>query len=219
MQADVAVIEARAFIFDLLSVSFAYPTEELYQSLLDGEYVKELQQHIVVLPQQDRRNDRHANRHLDIVDKLAAYPHKAHAETYNDFEAEYIALFEHSNDLPALHLNAHLYSDGEPQPVPVFQRLLTQYRDFGIEMTSDHATEQPDHLSVELEFFSYLHKLLLQDNDERGLQKIQGGIEDFCVELQWTRNWLEKMQDRRIHAFYNPLAQLLVCMLDVECKG
>lgn len=207
------MLEARAFIFDLLSVSFSYPTRELYLSLLDGSYVKELGQYVSKLPQEDRRYNRHANRHIDLLDKLANYPYKNHAENYSLFEAEYISLFVHNNELQPLHLNAHLYNDDEPQPVPVFHRLLTQYQDFGIELKSNSATEQPDHLSVMLEFFSYLHKLQLQNKNERSLQKINNGIEDFCVELQWVELWAVQLQQRQNHAFYHPLSQLLLYML------
>lgn len=219
MQISRDIIEARAFIFDLMSVSFAYPTRELYESLINGEYVHELRQKMARLPQGDRRNNRHANRHFALLDKLAAYPDTTQIDDYNIFEAEYIALFEHSSELTPLHLNAHLYSDGEPQPVPVFQRLSTQYRDFDIEMNSDRATEQPDHLIVQLEFLAYLHKLLLQEKDKRSLQKVCSGITDFCVELQWVKVWATQLQNRPLNDFYHPLAQLLVFMLDSVCDS
>ena len=51
MSFNIDVIEARSFIYDLLSVSFAYPDEALYQSLIDGQYIAELDQRIERIPQ------------------------------------------------------------------------------------------------------------------------------------------------------------------------
>jgi nitrate reductase assembly molybdenum cofactor insertion protein NarJ len=204
-------IGARAFIFDLLSVSFAYPTEELYQSLLDGNYVKELDKQAARLPQLDRL--------VGIVRELAVYRDNHHADDYNDFQSEYIRLFEYNNETTPLHLNAHLYSDGEPQPVPVYQRLKATYSEFDIEMASEKGIEQPDHLSVQLEFFAHLHRLLLEADDEQGRQKIKGAIEGFCVELGWTRRWMEHLQTRPVHTFYHPLAQFLLVMIEIACDS
>lgn len=210
MPAYVHHIEVRAFIFDLLSVSFAYPTEEMYQSLLDGQYVDELNQRIALMP--------HPKRFETVMQQLANFRTGMHARDYKEFEAEYISLFEHNKEPSALHLNGHLYSDDEPQPVPVFQRLLAMYRDFELEMSTDKYTEQPDHLSIQLEFFAYLFRLLLQDNDERTVQKIETALTEFCIELEWVHNWAAQLMSRPEHAFYQPLAQLLLLMLEEVCK-
>lgn len=209
MQIDKTDIEASAFIFDLLSVSFAYPTEAMYQSLLDGQYIAELGERIMLMPQSQRFET--------IMKQLAECQTNLHTRDYEDFEAEYISLFEHNKDPVALHLNGHLYSDDEPQPVPVYQRLLAVYSDFDLEMTSDRYTEQPDHLSIQLEFFAYLFRLLLQDNDERTVQKIETAISEFCIELEWVNNWATQLSSRPAHAFYHPLAQLLLLMLEARC--
>jgi TorA maturation chaperone TorD len=203
-------IEARAFIFDLLSVSFAYPTEELYQSLLDGRYTEELEQQVSKLT--------NAEPLADMVGELAAYCDNNPASDYNVFESEYINLFEYNKDATPLHPNAHLYSDDEPQPVSVYQRLKSKYRDFDIEMASDKVTEQPDHLSVQLEFFAYLHRLLLEDNDEGNQQKINNALSDFCVELEWTHRLAEQLRTRPAHAFYQPLVLFLLLMLETVCN-
>jgi nitrate reductase assembly molybdenum cofactor insertion protein NarJ len=203
-------IEAQAFIFDLLSVSFAYPTEEMYQSLLDGRYADELIQRVLLLPKTERLTD--------IVHELEAFSKKEHAADYNAFESEYISLFEYNKDAIPLHPNAHLYSEDEPQPVPVYQRLKSLYRDFDIEIDSGKATEKPDHLSVQLEFFAYLHRLLLEEKDARGQQKIKNAIRDFCIELEWTHRWTELLRSRPVHAFYRPLAEFMLLMFEMVCS-
>lgn len=210
MHVEETSIEARAFIFDLLSVSFAYPTEEIYQSLLDGQYVEELGQRIALLPEPQGFNT--------LMQQLGACQYSLKTGNFKAFEAEYISLFEYNKEPAALHLNAHLYSDDEPQPVPVYQRLLAVYRDFGLEMMTDQYIEQPDHLSIQLEFFAYLFRLLLQDNDERTVQKIETAISEFCFELEWINNWAAQLVMRPTHAFYHPLAQLLLLMLKAVNK-
>ena len=209
MQNERSIIEAQAFIFDLLSLSFSYPTEELYMTLLDGRYGEELGQQVLKLPQSERITD--------LVRELSDYRNKVHAADYNTFESEYINLFEHGKDYAPLHPNAHIYSEDEPQPVPVYLRLKAIYGDFDVELDSAKATEQLDHISVQLEFFSYLHRLLLEDHDERARQKIDNAISDFCIELQWISRWAEQLQTRPMHAFYQPLALFLVLMLEMVC--
>ena len=210
MQATSDDIEARAFIFDLLSVSFSYPSEELYQSLLDGRYAKELAQQVSKLS--------NAENLADMVAQLAAYGDNDPAGDYFVFESEYINLFEYNKDAPPLHPNAHLYSGDETQPVPVYQRLKSMYRDFDIDMASDRVTEQPDHLSVQLEFFAYLNRLLLVDNDEPGQQKINNALSSFCLELEWTHQWAERVSTRPVQTFYQPLALFLLLMLERVCS-
>ncbi len=209
MYRDSSIIEASTFIYDLVSVSFAYPTVEMHQSLLDGQYFVELAARIQLLPASMRYDD--CMEQLDACSETVA-------ANYEDFEAEYIALFEYHKEPDALHLNAHLYSDDEPQPVPVYQRLLAVYRDFELEMNADQYTEQPDHLSIQLEFFAYLFRLLLNDNDARAQQKIETAIAEFCFELEWVKNWAAHLQKRPRHAFYHPLAQLLLLLLATTCE-
>ena len=205
-----AETEARAFILDLLSVSFAYPTIALYESLLNGDYVEELLARVSHLATADEL--------ASLIGEISAYRDNDLSSDFNAFQSEYISLFEHNKNTQPLHLNAHLYSEAEPQPVPVYQRLQKVYRSFGIEMASDRATEQADHLSVQLEFFAYLHRLLLGENDEAGRQKIKTALSAFCIELEWTRPFVDKLLQREAHTFYHPLAQLLLLMLDMCCE-
>ena len=197
----------RAFILDLLSVSFAYPTEDLYQSLLDGSYAEELEQRVLQLP--------HAEGLIEVVKELAAYRDSDYAVDFDAFQSEYISLFEYNKEVIALHLNAHLYSKGEPQPVTVYQRLKAMYRDFEIEMATDKAIEQPDHLSVQLEFFAFLYRLLMDDDSDK--QKINQTLVSMCKEMQWTSSWYENLSTRSAHAFYQPLSKFLLQTLEMLC--
>ena len=196
----------RAFILDLLSVSFAYPTEDLYQSLLDGSYAEELEQRVLQLP--------HAEGLIEVVKELAAYRDSDYAVDFDAFQSEYISLFEYNKEVIALHLNAHLYSKGVPQPVAVYQRLNSMYRDFDIEMATDKATEQPDHLSVQLEFFAFLYRLLM-DDEKSNKQKFNETLASMCKELQWTSCWYENLSTRSAHAFYHPLSKFLLQILEM----
>ena len=140
-------------------------------------------------------------------------------KSYTGLESDYISLFEYQQEKTALHLYAHLYSNDKSQPMPVYQRLKALYREFDIELATDRVTEHPDHLSVQLEFFAYLHRLLSQDNDDYAVKKITGAINGFCIELEWTKNWLSLFEAESTHVFYLPLAQLLLLMLDETCSN
>lgn len=209
MQNDHRQVQVHAFLLDLLSVSFGYPGEELYQSLIDGSYAEELAEQVARLPQ--------GHRYAGLVQQLASLSQTEQLADYHQLESEYISLFEHNKALAPLRLYAHLYTDGEPQPVPVYQRLKTMYRDFEIELAVDRATEQPDHISVQLEFFAYLHRLLLEDNEPRSLQKINNAISDFCQELAWVSVWAAQLKTRPAHIFYQTLAECLLLILNEIC--
>lgn len=208
MSADRSIIEARAFLFDLMSASFAYPTQELFNSLLDGRYVEEAGERINALPEADTL--RPLLGRFDMCrDELAN-------TRYVDFESDYIALFDYAKDHQPLHLNQHLFTDDRDHPAEVYKRLNALYQEFGI--TPDKATEQPDHITVQLEFMAFLHRLLAEGDADYSVDELKQSIKTLCDEMKWLAMFVEQLEKQTQHVFYLPLAQLTSTLVKVVSK-
>lgn len=202
--------EATALLHDLFSVAFAYPHPEFIATLGNGKFVEVTKQCLDSLkkPEPLATALRSFERGLDSL------PPEFIAK---QLESDYIALFELDTKQTPLYLNAHLYSDAKPNPVPVYQRLIETYQSAGIELKSGEGVEQPDHLSVELEFQGYLYRLLdktLRGETDSSAQTISAAIDDFRKELAWVQRWLAALEVRGGHPVYGPLGKLLWSVLD-----
>ncbi len=134
-----------------------------------------------------------------------------------DLESDYVGLFELNKQDPPLHLNGHLYMDGEHNLIPMMKRLKEQYQAFGMELKIDEGSEQPDHLTVELEFMAYLYSEYAeaaQGEAKWSMENIRDGILSFQKELTWVPKFVDALERRSIHPFYVPLGRFLVAMLN-----
>ena len=90
------------------------------------------------------------------------------------------------------------------------------YCAFGLELKADPHVEAPDHLTLQLEFLAYLHRLygsMLGTREQDAAARVREGIETFLGELAWIHRFVELLQDRCAHPFYVPLAGLLQTLL------
>ncbi len=197
---------ALAALYDLISVGFSYPREAVYHRLSDGSFSAAAADSVSRLGDPPALLAAMQELAIGLQTLALDYPQTR-------LESEYIALFELNREDEALHLNAHLYAPGHPDPGPLHRHLQDVYRAFGIELKADRATEWPDHLSVQLEFMAYLYRLLgtaLEEGAEpRELSRIRGGIDAFYAELEWIPRFVDSLERRSEHPFYVPLAQLL----------
>lgn len=130
-------------------------------------------------------------------------------------ESDYIALFELNPEQPPVRLYGGLYRN-EGERLPLLRRLSAMYREYGLELAE--GAEQPDHLTVELEFLSFLYRSLAdpqRDEAERG--KLQSDIVFLGQHLLWSRELLQQLEGR--HPFYRTLARLLVEILTISGEG
>jgi TorA maturation chaperone TorD len=196
---------ALAALFDLVSMGFAYPGQDLYRALIDGRYIEAVESNVALLGNPPE---------LVMALQALAAGLKGLAEdcSHRQLETEYNALFELNRDEVPLHLNAHLYMEGRPDPVPIYRRLQQIYREFALELNTEKAAESPDHLAVELEFVAYLYDLLqltLCGEREDSVERIRQGLAVFFRELDWVGNFIDALEKRSGHPFYLPLGNLL----------
>ncbi len=196
---------ALAALFDLVSMGFAYPSQDLYRALTDGRYIEAAESNVALLGNPPELGA--------ALESLAAGLKTLAGDcSQRQLEVDYNALFELSRDEAPLHLNAHLYMEGRPEPASVYRRLQKLYREFALEMNVEKATEPPDHLAVELEFVAYLFDLLqltLCGERKDSVERIQQGLAAFFTELDWVDNFIDALEQRSGHPFYLPLGNLL----------
>lgn len=200
---------AYAALFDLLSMGFDYPSQDLYRALTDGRYREAAESNVALLGNPPALVE--ALQSLNSgLDRLA------HEHTHRQLETEYNALFELNRERAPLHLNAHLYLEGRPDPAPVYRRLQKIYHEFALELDAEKASGSPDHLAVELEFVAYLYDLLqltLCGEREDSVERIRRGLAAYFDELGWVEKLVGALEQRTAHPFYLPLAQLLRTLL------
>jgi nitrate reductase assembly molybdenum cofactor insertion protein NarJ len=207
--------EAVAWLHDTFSIAFTYPGPELIASLGNGSFVRETRQCIGLLSDPDP-----LFRALQAFEKvLDVLPPDLASE---QLESDYLALFELNKEQPPLHLNAHLYSDDNSNPVTVYQRLIETYQSAGIEPRNGEGVEEPDHLAVQLEFQAYLYRLLAQSlhgQTDQTTEWIEATINSFRKELAWVHKWLVALEQLGGHPLYVPLGRLLWVVLDTTAPA
>ncbi len=130
-------------------------------------------------------------------------------------ESDYIALFELNPKQPPVRMYGGLYRS-EEERLPLLQRLSTLYREYGLELAE--GAEQPDHLTVELEFLSFLYRSVGDpQQDESGRGKLQSDITFLERHLLWSREFARQLEDR--HPFYRSLSQLSLAILTKSDAG
>jgi len=208
LRPDLEYVDACAMLYGLFSLVFAYPDEDLLDALADGELIAAVENGIAV-------QGTPATRSAAVEFRHAIAPALQNLKR-DQLQSDYIALFELNTARPPLHLNAHLYVQGKPNPVTVYQRLIAIYRDFDIELRDGEGIEQPDHLSVQLEFLAWLYQLLgqsLRGESARAHGDIEAAICAFRTELAWVQSWLVALEQRGGHPLYLPLGRLLLALL------
>jgi DMSO reductase family type II enzyme chaperone len=212
MTDPLAQSEASAALYDLVAVGFSYPGEQLFNALIDGSFSATAAANAACVDNPEQL--------LPALERLVSGV-QILADTYtrDKLESEYLALFELNRAESAVHLYGHLYVHGKRDPGPVYRHLQDIYRAFGVELKPDEPCERPDHLTVELEFLSYLYRLLnsmLRDHKEDGIAEVQQGIESFLGELVWVNHLVERLEERSEHPFYVPLGRFLCTLMQAS---
>lgn len=201
--------EASAALYDLLALGFSYPHQEFYGTLTSGSFSADAAANIALLGNPAPLHGAHEQ----LVAGIRVVAGTGACDT---LESQYLELFELNRNQAPLHLNAHLYAAGQPDPVTMYRQLQDMYCAFGLELKADPQIEAPDHLTLQLEFLAYLYRLLgsmLTTREQDAAARVREGIESFLGELAWIHRFVELLQDRSAHPFYVPLAGLLQTLL------
>jgi len=130
---------ARSVIYAGFAKLFSYPADALAQTIIDGLLYNELRQAASTLPYQS---------------SLVNCNYPLFPESINEVQACYCALFDSSAGRNVIPLCEKDHAQIERSHL--WEELMRFYEYFGLEYSTDHIKEPPDHLVTELDFLHYL---------------------------------------------------------------
>lgn len=196
--------QAYATLYDLLSESFAYPRAGFYAALQSNDFMATVKAALGALPIiTPALSAVHAALQTAVETTLIDCP-------LLRLESDYIALFDASRGLPAVHPNARLYGEQAVNPSLLLQRLQAIYRAQGLTLDAERGAEQADHITVQLEFMALLFQRLAHAPDDAT------ALEDaktFLSQLAWLPRFVAALDERGMrHRLYHPLAHFLAAL-------
>lgn len=202
---------AYATLYDLLSESFAYPGNKFYAALQNKDFTSRVNAAVSALSDAPALRAAHTALQTAVESTAANCP-------LSQLESDYIALFDASREVPAMHPYARLYGEHLVNPAVLLQKLQAIYREQGLVLDADNGAEQADHITVQLEFLALLfQRLALTPDDPAALEDAR----DFLSQLAWLPRFVAMLDERSLpHQLYHPLAHFLVALYasDHECE-
>jgi DMSO reductase family type II enzyme chaperone len=130
--------QAYSKLYRLAALGLAHPVPELHERLRDGSFQREV-----------ARCARAARLDIDALPPVEG--------AFEQYEADYIALFQHGPAGPACSLYETDHVTGGGSRGERLVELTRFYRFFGLETAlADGARDQPDHIVCELEMMAFL---------------------------------------------------------------
>jgi len=194
----------RSFIYRFLSLGFDYPSEESLGTMLRS--LEDLERCCSVLglqPVSERFNDA-IGRSLKSI---------------TDTRGDYVKLFEGNPIVPIRETSYEL--DKSARRAMEMADLLGFYTAFGVQPREGI---EPDHLSAELEFLSFLYQKayhLKNSGDEEGSQITSSAITEFLRNHtgRWYELFCETLLQTDVNEFYIELGRFLKVFLDHETRN
>jgi TorA maturation chaperone TorD len=199
-----AELKAEAALNSLLAQAMNYPSAELAESLHAGQFAAALRWSLAVLGDASLQSE---------IDSCAEeYRKKNSAEAILlDLERDYTRMFFSSKPRIA-YLFESVYREGKLLPESTIE-IAGLYRDAGLTLSEDFRLP-PDHIAVELEFFSFL---LFKEIE--GIEKKDKEVVDYAKELQdlvvnqhiklFALHLAERVAGHAHTTFYRTVAQIL----------
>jgi len=184
---------ARSQLYLLFSESFQVPDEESYDDVRSGQLREWVLEAIGRLPYT-----------FDVREKVELLTTDT---DYEDFNSEFMRLFELGNPGPPCPLNESGYISGQ---TGIFKELVSFYNFFDLSVSK--AKELPDHLRIELDFMHFL----TFNEVERASQGLE--IRPFLTaerdfQSRHLSRWIPLLRDRVSKAeasvFFQNLTELL----------
>jgi DMSO reductase family type II enzyme chaperone len=191
---------ARSQLYLLLSETFRVPDPESYEDARSGQLKEWVLEAMGRLPYP-----------LDVKKEVEFLTTKS---DYEEFNSEFIRLFEVGAPRPPCPLNESGYVGGQ---IGVFKELVSFYNFFDLSVSK--AKELPDHLRIELDF---MHFLTFQEVERarRGLDAGPFLRAERDFQTRHLSRWIPALRDRVIKAegsdFYRNLTEMLNRFVDTE---
>jgi DMSO reductase family type II enzyme chaperone len=132
------IAASRSRLYQLLALAFTFPDEDFFEAVQDGSFAAAIADTLRALP-------------YDLA-RAATLDLAATGASYNDFESEYIRLFDVGAAGPPCPLYGGEYIGDR---MKVMEDATRFYNFFGLRL-APQIRELPDHITTELEFLHYL---------------------------------------------------------------
>lgn len=168
---------ARAGVYHVLAGIFSVPDEASYKDAVAGKWPEQLREAATLLA-------------YDFDFGVSAL---APSVTAQDFQAEYLRLFEVGNgtDGPVAPVFGGFYGDGDRRKR--MEEVVRFFEYFGLKASGD-ANQNPDHLATEFEFMQYLAFKEAASPSPRLSASYHRAQEDFLD--RQLANWLPTFADK-----------------------
>lgn len=171
------IAAARSRVYQLLAHAFAFPDEDFFAAIGDGDLALALAQACLELP-------------YDLTGGLSLAV-GAPPQTYRDFESDYIRLFDVGASGPPCPLYGGVYGGDR---MKVMEDATRFYNYFGLRLSAD-AHELPDHVTTELEFMHYLtYREALATEARSDVSSLRRAQRDFLA--RHLRRWMPRLEER-----------------------
>ncbi len=194
----------KAFVYRFLSIGFDYPSEESLKTLSESLEDLTLCTDKLGLPL-DTENIREGIRNS--------------MKSITDVKGDYVKLFEGNPIVPIRETSYEL--DKSARRAMEMADLLGFYTAFGVQPREGI---EPDHLSAELEFLSFLYQKLYHlknSQDHEGINITETAIKEFLKNHigRWYELFCEILLQTDVNAFYMNLGYFLKVFLDIETRN
>jgi DMSO reductase family type II enzyme chaperone len=208
----VSVTEAgplvRSSIYRMLAQGFKYPTKEMFESYLNGEFVTDLIEHISSVPHLSSIVIEEANLSDRVKQGLAGV-------SFEDFEVNYVHTFDVGFPQPPCPPYEGLYRQGEERTA-IMVEISEFYKHFGLSMSREEGKrELPDYLCAELEFLHFLTVKEAQARENGDTQHLRGYIhaqKDFLERhmIDWFPKFCQKLEKSDAQPFFKDLGRIVL---------
>ncbi|MBI2060959.1 MAG: molecular chaperone TorD family protein [Nitrospirae bacterium] len=184
---------SRCRFYRLLASAFAFPDHEFFEDIGNGRFRSAVEECARSLP----------------YALEASLPTDPLPPAYDDFEAEYIRLFEVGlGGGPPCPLYAGEYLGAR---MKTMEEHLRFYNFFGLKLNEGDGRELPDHLTVELEFMHFLSFQEAQaPADPESIQSLRHAQSDFLDRqpVRWLPLLAKKLAGQKPPPFYATLVEM-----------
>ncbi len=191
-------VGSRSFLYRLSAQGFAFPSQGFYEEVKTGAFLSQVQEAVGGLPYT-----------LEVKSPLG----KGLPFQYEEFQPEYIALFEIGGpEGVAVPLYEGHYGGGRLRDM---EEVLRLYNHFGLSYTGGF---RPDHLQSELEFMhalTFSEAAALEKQQDAGMLR-QVQLDFLQYHLKDLAGCVAEALSGRKAPFYPDLAQLLLAFIENE---
>ena len=191
----------RSRLYQLLAAAFAFPDEEFFAAVSDGTFATALVHLCEALP-------------YDLI-SVATLGLGVVGESYAEFEAEYIRLFDVGAARPPCPLYGGVYIGDR---MKVMEDATRFYNFFSLRV-SPQLRELPDHITTELEFLHYL-TFREAETRQRGLDPtpLLRAQRDFLARhlCKWVPRLQARLAKQTTLAFFPTLVRFAIAFFEQD---